>query len=103
MARLLQRARVLVAKGPTVEPEWSEITITIGLLARWEMEGPARDDGTYRLVSDFLANSRHCDRAWLAWTALEQPDNFKDWLLNILDFEWVGGGEDENEDSEDVE
>ena len=92
--RILQKATVLIAKGPTAAPEWTEITISVGLLARWEMEGPARDDGTYRVVSDFLLNSRHCDRSWLVWAALAPSDTFKDWLLNILDFEWVGDGED---------
>ena len=101
MARPLQKARVLIAKGPTAEPEWSDITFSIGLLARWEMEGPKREDGTFRTVTSFLQDSRQCDIGWLAWIALGQSDEFETWLLKLLNFEWVateGSDDDTTED-----
>ena len=97
MSDTLQKAKVLVSAGPNAAPVWHEITVGLGVLARWEMEGPERLDGTHRVVSDFLASARHCDAGWVAWLILGDTHPFKEWLLKVLVFEWIGDDDEKAE------
>ena len=92
--------RVGIDMGPTAEAEWKSIGLTPGVLALWEMSGPAREDGSRHSVADLESSEtiRLADLGWLVWTSLGQPDTFEAWLPKFLNLDMESEDEEPEPD-----